>query len=83
MANLFFTPEDVALKLLFSRTTGMFSFPPLFIFLSTFFFLVTITAGISLASGLFVPMMLIGATMGRIMGQALQIWLKGKNFLFT
>lgn len=50
----------------------MFSFASLFIFLLVFFFLVTITAGISVASGLFVPMMVIGATMGRALGQGLQ-----------
>jgi len=62
-------PQDKALKMLFSRTEKMFSLPTLLIFLVVYFILVTITAGVSTAAGLFVPMMLIGATFGKILGQ--------------
>lgn len=73
MANLMIIPQEDALKLLFSRSTGMFPIPTLLIFLMLYFVIVTLTAGITVAAGLFVPMMLVGATFGRIMGQTMQI----------
>lgn len=79
MANLFFNQEEVALKLLFSRDMGVFNLPTLFVYLVVYFFLVTITSGISVASGLFVPMMLIGATFGRILGQTLALMFSHNN----
>jgi len=70
-ANLFLVPQDRALKNLFSRTVDTFSYGSLCLFLVVYFPLVTVTAGLSTAAGLFVPMMLIGATFGRIIGLAL------------
>jgi len=70
-ANLFIIPQDTAIKLLFSRTFDIFSYQALAVFLFFYFFMVVITSGLSLAGGLFVPMMLIGATYGRIVGKIL------------
>lgn len=70
-ANLFLVPQDRALKGLFSRTGKMFSFEALSLFLIVYFSMTLVTAGLSVAAGLFVPMMLVGATFGRIIGRAL------------
>lgn len=78
MANLFMLPEEQALKLLLARAEGIFSIPELLIFLPVYFCMVTITAGLTLAAGLFVPMMLLGATYGRILGQLLQKLFSGQ-----
>lgn len=51
---------DKVLRLLFSRATGLFSLSSLITYSVIYFFLVTITSGISVASGLFVPMMTFG-----------------------
>jgi len=79
MANLLYIPQDYVLKLLFSRTANIFDLPTLLIFLVVYFFLMTITAGISVASGLFVPMMLVGATFGRIIGIFMTMIFKNLN----
>jgi len=60
--------------LLYSRTTGMFSIFSLAIHLVVYFFLTVITSGLAVAGGLFVPMMLIGAIFGRMVGQILQLF---------
>jgi len=55
--------------LLYSRSTNVFSVPTLIAFTVISFTLTTITSGLMLASGLFIPMMLIGASLGRLVGQ--------------
>jgi len=72
LANLLIVPEEFALKLLYSRTMNTFSFSSLFIYLGIYFCMVVLTSGLTLANGLFVPMMLIGGAYGRIVGQLMQ-----------
>jgi len=69
MASLSFNTLDAALRLLYSRSTNVFSVPTLIAFTVISFTLTTITSGLMLASGLFIPMMLIGASLGRLVGQ--------------
>eukprot|EP01117_Protostelium_nocturnum_P011078 TRINITY_DN4018_c0_g1_i1.p1 TRINITY_DN4018_c0_g1~~TRINITY_DN4018_c0_g1_i1.p1 ORF type:complete len:581 (+),score=182.78 TRINITY_DN4018_c0_g1_i1:96-1745(+) len=69
--NLFMIPQDRALKNLFSRTTDVFTTHSLLVFLFVYFIQVVVTAGILNAGGLFVPMMLVGATYGRVIGRLL------------
>lgn len=76
-ANLLLIPAEESLKLLFSRTNGIFSFDSLAIFFFVYFGLLLMTSGLAIANGLFVPMMLLGATYGRFIGQSLQIWFSG------
>jgi len=78
-ANLFILPQDKVLKLLFSRTYELFTMSSLIIFLMVYFVLVTITAGISVSAGLFVPMLIIGATFGRIVGRMVAAVFSGLN----
>jgi len=78
VANLFILPQDKALRLLFSRTTEFFTPGALAAFLPVYFLCVTVVAGISVAAGLFVPMMLIGATYGRMVGQ-LMVYAVGES----
>lgn len=65
-------PEEHALKLLFSRTDDMFNMYSLIVYLVVYFCLVLVTSGVALAAGLFLPMMVVGATYGRIVGLILQ-----------
>jgi chloride channel 7 len=49
------------------------------VFLIIYFALVTITAGLSVSAGLFVPMLIIGATFGRIVGRMVAAVFSGLN----
>ncbi|GAM29080.1 hypothetical protein SAMD00019534_122560 [Acytostelium subglobosum LB1] len=69
MAGLSFNTMDAALRLLYSRAVNLFSIPTLVVFTFISFILATITSGLMLASGLFIPMMLLGGTFGRLVGQ--------------
>ncbi|PRP80735.1 chloride channel protein [Planoprotostelium fungivorum] len=72
--NLLLVPQDHALKNLLSRTRDVFSMGALCGFLVLYFAMVTLTAGTINAGGLFYPMMLLGATYGRICGRLLALW---------
>ncbi|KAK5574581.1 hypothetical protein RB653_009834 [Dictyostelium firmibasis] len=74
MAGLSFNSLDAALRLLFSTSTDIFTIPTLAIFSVISFILTTITSGLMLASGLFIPMMLVGATFGRLAGQVIALF---------
>jgi H+/Cl- antiporter ClcA len=54
------SPQEDVLKLMFARADGIFNTWALALFAFIYFFLVTVTAGLPIAGGLFVPMMLIG-----------------------
>jgi chloride channel 7 len=81
-ANLFILPQDKVLKLLFSRTHELFTMSALIVFLVFYFILVTISAGLSVSAGLFVPMLILGATFGRIVGRIVAYLFSG-NFIKT
>ncbi|PRP77290.1 chloride channel protein, partial [Planoprotostelium fungivorum] len=68
-------------ELLFSRATGLFHFPPLIVHLISYFIMAALTSGLSVAAGLFVPMMLVGGSMGRIVGKIVEQFQRfpGKN----
>jgi len=68
---LLFNTPDAALRLLYGRTEDAFSLPTLGIACLAFFGLSVLTSGLLLASGLFIPMMLVGATCGRFFGKLL------------
>jgi len=68
LANLFFVPQDRALKMLFSRASHLFSFGSLAVFFPIYFIMIIVTSGMTVAGGLFVPMMLAGASYGRFVG---------------
>ncbi|GAM27628.1 hypothetical protein SAMD00019534_108040 [Acytostelium subglobosum LB1] len=69
MAGLTFNTLDAALRLLYSRTNGLFSINTLAIYTLIIFVLTTITSGLMLSSGLFIPLMLVGGALGRLSGQ--------------
>eukprot|EP01117_Protostelium_nocturnum_P016619 TRINITY_DN6623_c0_g1_i1.p1 TRINITY_DN6623_c0_g1~~TRINITY_DN6623_c0_g1_i1.p1 ORF type:complete len:804 (-),score=233.35 TRINITY_DN6623_c0_g1_i1:12-2423(-) len=69
MAVLFIIPPEESAKLLFSRATRLFDYVPLCLHLVLYFTMAVITSGTYVAAGLFVPMMLIGGSMGRIVGK--------------
>jgi len=71
MASLLWTPPNVALPLLYHRDTGSFSLLTLGIFTVIYFLLSVISAGLFMAGGLFIPMMLVGGAMGRFVGTLL------------
>ncbi|EFA85505.1 chloride channel protein [Heterostelium album PN500] len=79
MAGLSFNTLDASLRLLYSRSANLFSIQTLIVFTVISFILTTITSGIMLSSGLFIPMMLIGASLGRLAGQFGALMFKHAN----
>ena len=78
VASLIFTEADVAIKQLFHfREAGgaddvsTFSSGALFLFFVPYILLATLTYGIAVPSGLFVPSLLAGAAFGRLFGHLL------------
>lgn len=68
MASLIFNDANGAIKLLFHMHNHVFSPIALFIFFAFYITLATITYGIAVPSGLFVPSLLSGAAFGRLVG---------------
>eukprot|EP00092_Neocalanus_flemingeri_P010722 GFUD01011549.1.p1 GENE.GFUD01011549.1~~GFUD01011549.1.p1 ORF type:complete len:864 (-),score=141.42 GFUD01011549.1:346-2937(-) len=69
-ATLFFVTGEKAIQHLFSRNTHLeFDYAPLIIFFLFYFFLACWAAGTQISCGLVVPMLLIGALYGRILGR--------------
>ncbi|XP_078173012.1 chloride channel protein CLC-c-like isoform X1 [Carex rostrata] len=72
LASLFFNTNDDAIRNLFSSgTQNEFHLSSLFIFFTAIYSLGIITYGIAVPSGLFIPVILAGATYGRIVGTIL------------
>ncbi|XP_028849119.1 chloride transport protein 6 isoform X2 [Denticeps clupeoides] len=72
MATLFFNPQEAAIYQLFHQDAS-FSPVTLSIFFVLYFFLACWTYGVSVPSGLFVPSLLCGASMGRLVANVLKI----------
>ena len=77
VASLMFTDADTAIKQLFhfredgEDDTSTFSSAALFLFFFPYITLATLTYGIAIPSGLFVPSLLSGAAFGRLCGHLL------------
>jgi H+/Cl- antiporter ClcA len=77
VASLIFTEADTAIKQLFhfreagADNTSTFSSGALFFFFVPYITMATITYGIAVPSGLFVPSLLSGAAFGRLVGHLL------------
>lgn len=72
LASLFFNTNDDAIRNLFSSgTENEFYISSLFIFFAAIYCLGIITYGIAVPSGLFIPVILAGASYGRIVGTLL------------
>uniref|UniRef100_A0A2P2JU47 Chloride channel protein n=3 Tax=Rhizophora mucronata TaxID=61149 RepID=A0A2P2JU47_RHIMU len=70
LASLFLNTNDDAIRNLLSTSTGNeFRISSLFIFLGTVYFLGIVTYGIAIPSGLFIPVILAGASYGRLVGR--------------
>ncbi|GAB2211698.1 hypothetical protein Drorol1_Dr00025031 [Drosera rotundifolia] len=70
LASLFLNTNDDAIRNLFSTSTEReFRISSLFIFFFTIYFLGIITYGIAIPAGLFIPVILAGATYGRLVGR--------------
>ncbi|XP_009302552.1 H(+)/Cl(-) exchange transporter 6 isoform X1 [Danio rerio] len=72
MATLFFNPQEVAIHQLFHQN-ATFSPVTLSLFFVLYFFLSCWTYGVSVPSGLFVPSLLCGASLGRLLANVLKI----------
>jgi len=70
LASLILSGAEGAIKLLYSRTSGIQSLGPLILALVTYTMLAAGMPGLSLPMGTFVPCMLTGALAGRIVGEA-------------
>ncbi|GJM85273.1 hypothetical protein PR202_ga01709 [Eleusine coracana subsp. coracana] len=72
LASLLFNTNDDAIRNLFSNgTESEFQMSTLFIFFTAIYCLGLVTYGIAVPSGLFIPVILAGATYGRIVGTLL------------
>jgi chloride channel 7 len=72
LASLFFNTNDDAIRNLFSSGTEKeFHMSTLFVFFTAIYCLGLVTYGIAVPSGLFIPVILAGATYGRIVGTLL------------
>jgi chloride channel 7 len=77
VASLIFTEADTAIKQLFhfreagANSNSTFSSGALFVFFVPYIVMATITYGIAVPSGLFVPSLLSGAAFGRLVGHLL------------
>ncbi|KAL5699798.1 hypothetical protein ACHQM5_030652 [Ranunculus cassubicifolius] len=72
LASLFLNTNDDGIRNLFSSgTDDEFYLSSLFIFFAAIYFLGIVTYGIAIPSGLFIPVILAGATYGRIVGTVL------------
>ncbi|GAB2218551.1 hypothetical protein Droror1_Dr00001778 [Drosera rotundifolia] len=70
LASLFLNTNDDAIRNLFSTSSEKeFKISSLFIFFTTIYFLGIITYGIAIPAGLFIPVILAGATYGRLVGR--------------
>ncbi|XP_016339852.1 chloride transport protein 6-like [Sinocyclocheilus anshuiensis] len=72
MATLFFNPQEVAIHQLFHQN-ATFSPVTLLLFFVLYFFMSCWTYGVSVPSGLFVPSLLCGASLGRLVANVLKI----------
>lgn len=70
LASLFFNTNDDAIRNLFG--SSRFRISSLFIFFITIYFLGIVTYGIAVPAGLFIPVILAGATYGRLVGRLLE-----------
>lgn len=71
LASLFLADANDAIKLLFHMHHRIFPHGSLIIFFSVYIGLATLTYGIAVPSGLFVPSLLSGAAFGRLLGNIL------------
>jgi len=72
LATLLLTPQETTILQLYSRNThGYFSIFTLAIFTVLFFFSAVTAYGIAVPAGLFIPGMMVGAGMGRLVGELL------------
>jgi len=69
MGTLVFSTPEKSAKSLFHATDGLYHIVTLLCFFICYFFLATWTYGLYVPSGLFVPVILCGAAMGRLFGE--------------
>lgn len=74
LASLYFTSGDMAMRQLFhfrevdGKGLESFTTGPIILFLIPYFFMAAITSGVLAPAGLFVPTLLSGAALGRLIG---------------
>eukprot|EP01062_Namystynia_karyoxenos_P023284 TRINITY_DN18988_c0_g1_i1.p1 TRINITY_DN18988_c0_g1~~TRINITY_DN18988_c0_g1_i1.p1 ORF type:complete len:932 (+),score=258.10 TRINITY_DN18988_c0_g1_i1:75-2870(+) len=75
MATLMWNPPERLLLQLYSRQTPTyFAIPELAVFAVVYTLLASVTFGIAVPSGLFIPSMIIGASVGRLAGVVMHSW---------
>ncbi|XP_065220232.1 H(+)/Cl(-) exchange transporter 7-like isoform X2 [Planococcus citri] len=68
MSVFWFQNQEQLLRLLFHSPINTFGFLTLSVYFVIYFFLFSLTAGLSLSVGIFIPSLILGATWGRIFG---------------
>lgn len=83
LASLYFTSTDIALRQLFhfreyeGEGNSSFTSGPLLLFFLTYFLMAACSAGLFAPAGLFVPILVSGAALGRLIGHILNSTLAG------
>eukprot|EP00249_Psilotum_nudum_P011129 c22979_g1_i1 orf=744-3236(-) len=73
MAGLFFNTNDDVIRILLSiKTSNEFRYISILIFLASSFILTLLTYGTAVPSGLFIPVIIVGATYGRLTGMIMR-----------
>ena len=83
LASLFLTDGNDAIKLLFHMHHHTFPLDSLILFFTFYIFLATLTYGIAVPSGLFVPSLLSGAAFGRLVGNIIYELKPNYNIAFS
>ena len=75
LATLFFAPQENAIKRLF-HSDDKISMTALLLFMLPYLALSCWTYGLCIPSGLFIPALLAGSAYGRLVGEALHMWIE-------
>lgn len=84
LASLYFTSGDIAMRQLFhfrevdGLGTSSFTSAPLILFFIPYFLMASITSGVLAPAGLFVPTLLSGAALGRLVGHLMNVVFPGQ-----
>ena len=69
MASIWFASPENAIRALFHMPTGTFSSVQLFVFASLYLFSMCLASGTAVPSGVFIPSLLVGSAIGRLVGE--------------
>lgn len=69
LASIWFASPESAIRALFHMPSGTFSSAQLFVFLFLYLLTMSLASGTALPSGVFIPSLLVGSAIGRLVGE--------------